>query len=214
MSRRVTRIGKIAMFLVILQMSLANGQEKAAQTYQQVKPQSGERCIVCAKELSPEDVTLIVKGRRVPLKQAMVDSFLNNQDAFFAQLQPRGALFQENTPASVARGGVSSAWFNFGLYVLAGLVFGGLCAYFAIGKGLPALPYFFTGFLANVVGLIYVLTRPAKIKDIPKGLVKVPDTHAPVDCPDCGAANHPTVSECRDCGGKLTPVYKSEISKV
>ena len=75
------------------------------------------------------------------------------------------------------------------------------------------MPYFFAGLLVNVFGFVFVLTRPAKSKDVPKGLVKVPDTHAPVACPNCGAANHPSASACTGCGAQLTPVYESEVSK-
>ena len=185
--------------------------------YQAVPPREGERCIVCGMPLTEDDVALLVRGRRVPLKRSMVDSFLNHQDEFFSKLQPKGALFQENleAPRGVAQGGIDVHWFAFGAYVLLGLVFGGLSAYAAVARGLPARRYFLLGFFFLFIGYGYAPSRPYQVppESIPSGLVKVPDTHAPVLCPKCGAANHPSAERCTDCGNPLEPIYKSEVSR-
>lgn len=196
---------------------LAFQQKQPSETYRQVKPKPGERCLVCGKPLNENDVALIVRGRRVPLKQTMVDSFMKHQEEFFSKVQPRGALFQENlgVPPGVAQGGISRGWFLFGLYILTALIFSALSGYSAISKGLPATRIFFIGFVFNLLGYIYVLTRTAKLEkgSVPKGLRKVPATNAPVICPKCKGSNHPSAEKCRNCGAKLDPVYRSEVSR-
>lgn len=180
-------------------------------------PKAGERCIICKVPLSEEDVILIVRGRRVPLKQAMVDSFLNNQEKYFAALQPKSALFHENidVPAGVAQGGISMGWFLFGSYIFVALIFSGLSGYTAVSKGLPAIPNYFIGFFFSIFGYLYVLTRPAMAKkgEVPEGLVKVPTTYSPVPCEKCGCTNHPSARECSGCGAELEPSMQSEVER-
>jgi hypothetical protein len=147
----------------------------------------------------------------------MLDSFMNNQEQFFAELQPKGALFQENlnVPKGAAQGGISLGWFLFGSYVLFALVCAAVSGYVAVSKGLPAIPNFFMGLLLSVFGMVYVITRPPAVEKgaIPPGMAKVADTHAPKRCPKCGQTNHPTVSRCAHCGEDMTPSYESEISR-
>ncbi len=197
-----------------VQGQIAGGES----TYQRLQPEIGERCLVCNMPLGPNDLTLLVRGRRVPLKQAMVDSFLNNQEQFFAKVQPRGALFQESLqrPNGIAQGGITSGWFVAGAYLLLALLMGGLSGYLAVSKGLPATRYFFSGFLFSVVGLLWTLTRPggAQRNNIPKGLRKVPNTAAPVACPQCGGSNHPSAAGCPECGAVLTPAIEAESLRV
>ncbi len=185
--------------------------------YEYVFPGAGENCIICGVALTENDVVLIVRGRRIPLNRSMVDSFMNNQVFFFNKVQPKGALFQENfeAPAGVAQGGINLSWFLFGLYVLLGLIFGGLSGYHAISKGLSPLPNFFFGFVFSVFGYIYVRTKPAFVnkEDIPKGLVKVPSTNSPVQCSSCKQTNHPSACHCSECGAELKPLYESEVTK-
>jgi hypothetical protein len=189
-----------------------------SQEYPSQAPRSGDRCFICGAALSQSDVVLTIKGRRVPLKQAMVDSFLQNQDHYFAALQPRAALFQENAQADgrVSQGGISTGWFLFGLYVLAMLLFAGLSGYSALAKGLPAVSNFFLGLLLGPVGYLFVLTRSASSNAmvIPRGLAKIPATHEPVVCPACSATNHPAARQCLDCGGELTPKYQPEVGRL
>ncbi|MFQ5865849.1 MAG: hypothetical protein ACE5IW_11530 [bacterium] len=186
--------------------------------YHKVLPKSTERCILCGVLLTQDDVVLIIRGRRVPLKYVMVDSFLQYQEKYFAQLQPKGALFQENleAPVGVAQGGISFGWFLFGLYVLVALIFSGLSGYTAVSKGLKPIPHFSIGFVFSAFGYLYVLTRPAKVHkgEVPTGLVKVPTTHAPVPCPKCGNTNHPAAKHCADCGSELKPLFRSEAERI
>ncbi|MCG8607943.1 zinc ribbon domain-containing protein [bacterium] len=202
-------------FLIVLQTTLWSQESKP--DYQSMPPKSGERCIICDVPLTDGDTVLMVRGRRVPLKAAMVDSFMNSQEKYFADLQPKSALFQENldVPRGAVQGGISLRWFLFGSYVLLALVSAAVSGYAAVSKGLPAIHNFFIGLLLSVFGMIYVLTRPplAKKGSIPPGMTKVPDTHAPQRCPNCGQSNHPTASLCAYCGQDLTPSYESEISR-
>jgi len=186
--------------------------------YPVVPAHEGERCTVCGAPLGEDDVALIVRGRRVPLGKAMVDTFLAHEEKYFAAKQPKAALFQEELTASggVVQGGISWGWFSFGLYVLLSLVFAGLSGYSAVSKGLPAIPYFFGGLFLNAFGYLYVLTRLSLVAKgtIPTGLVKVPTTLAPQKCHMCGSDNHPAAPTCSACGGALQPALQSDVARV
>jgi len=197
---------------------LAQDTTRTAGSYKLVPYDPGEICVVSDKPLVEGDVALIVRGRRVPLCISKVETFLNNQEEYFAEMQPKGALFQEElqAQAGTALGGVSSGWFLFGLYILLALIFAGLSGYAAVSKGLPPIPNFFIGFFLSAFGYLYVLTRPAVAKkgEIPGGLVKVPLTHTPVPCAACGYQNHPSAKQCAGCGSKLEPAIQSEVARV
>jgi hypothetical protein len=205
----------LAMFLLL---PLA-AQEKVTVTPTDTLPAKiGERCTVCGAALDEESgVALIVRGRRVPLDKSMVETFMDDPQKYFTTKHPKSALFQEelSAPAGAALGGISSGWFLFGLYVLVALIFSGLSGYAAVSKGLSPIPHFFVGFFFSALGYLYVLTRPAAVKEgeIPDGLVKVPVTHAPVSCPQCGYANHPSAKTCANCGSKLQPQMESEVAR-
>jgi hypothetical protein len=211
-------LGIVTAGLWIFISPLWSQQKEIQSEYSTAVPKSGERCIICGMSLTEDDLVLIVRGRRVPLKSVMVDSFLGNQEKYFAKLQPKSALFQENleAPPGVAQGGISSGWFLFGLYILVALIFSGMSGYTAVSKGLNPIPHFFIGFFFSAFGYLYVLRRPATVKkgDIPAGLVKVPTTNGPVPCPKCGNTNHPSAKQCADCGAKLKPRFQSEVERV
>ena len=207
----------IAFCLLVLPLQ-AQDTTQMAGDYEKVSYNPGEICVVSGKPLVEGDVALIVRGRRVPLCFSKVDTFLKYQDKYFAAMQPKGALFQEelSAPKGAALGGVTSGWFLFGLYVLVALVFAGMSGYSAVSKGLPPIPNFFIGFFLSALGYLYVLTRPAIAPkgEIPAGLVKVPTTHTPVPCSGCGYQNHPSAKQCVGCGGKLEPMLQSEVARV
>ncbi|MBI4534815.1 MAG: hypothetical protein HY708_00965 [Ignavibacteriae bacterium] len=209
----------IALCLILLFAQGTWGQVDSVQgPYERVHANVGEFCTVCGVPLTENDVALIVRGRRVPLNNAMVDEFLQHEEKYFAKLQPKGALFQEeaDAPPGTAQGGISKGWFLFGLCVLVALLFGGMSGYNAISKGLSPIPHFFIGFVFNILGYLYVLSRPRKTKhgEVPSGLVKVPNTSAPVRCPSCGYTNHPSAKKCSACRTPLNPVIESEASRV
>lgn len=205
----------IALSCIVVSQSKAEGLIQQAH-YDTVAARSGESCAVCGNPVSDTDVALMVKGRRVPLKREMMDEFIKHQEKYFARLQPKGALFQEEIgPESGGRSGVSMGWFLFGVYVLIALLFAGLSGYAAIGKGLKPIPGFFLGLVFTVFGYFYVLSRPRAegLGEIPSGLVKVPDTSAPIPCKVCGNTNHPSAGRCSACHAELKPTGESEVSR-
>jgi hypothetical protein len=207
------------LFIPLPSLSQSEAMDDSTESpYQSVPAKSGELCTVCGVPLTEDDVALIVKGRRVPLNKAMVNKFLQNQEKYFATMQPRSALFQAelDAPAGTALGGVSSGWFLFGLYVLVALIFGGMSGYTAVAKGLKPIPHFFIGFAFCAIGYLYVLTRPRQAEEgeIPSGLVKVPATSAPTPCKKCGYTNHPSAKKCAGCGTNLTPIVQSDVTRV
>ena len=213
---------RLAVFLrgtaLVLFLALFGGVGRVGgQTYSRVPAKSSELCTVCGAELTSDDVALIVRGRRTPLCRAHVETFLNDLERSFYSKQPRGALFQEDmaAPPGTAQGGISQGWFFFGLLVLSGLIFGGLSGYRALSMGLPPLAPFFIGFFLNLPGFLYVISRRAGQDQgqVPKGLVKVPETLAPAACPACGEVNHPTARKCLGCGEELHPSQQSEVAR-
>ena len=181
-------------------------------SYPRVDVRPGDHCTVSGKPLGPDDVCLLVDGRRVPLKKEAVNIFLNNQDKYFSKLQPRSALFTENMgqPKNLSMG-----WFIFGIYILLGLFFAALTSHAAVGKGLKPIPWFFIGLLFIAFGYLAVLTKKSETTaDIPDGLVKVPLTSSPSTCPGCGYQNHPSAKNCSGCGIPLEPKGSSELEKL
>lgn len=218
MSAKPLRLAAVLQGTALLLLVLFGGVGRAGgQTYSRVPAKDTELCTVCGAELTPEDVALIVRGRRIPLRQAHVETFLNNLERSFSSRQPKSALFQEDlsAPAGTAQGGISQGWFLFGLLVLSSLILGGLSGYRALSMGLPPLAPFFIGFFLNLPGFLYVISRPAGqgYLKVPKGLVKVPETVAPVTCPACGEVNHPTARRCLGCGKALHPSQPSEVTR-
>ena len=181
---------------------------------------AGRECLLCPSPLGDSDTSVQHKGRTVYLHAGKCEAHWRDhpedQDKFFARLQARGALFDENALEASA---VNWGWLIFGLYVLLGLVFGALCAYLAVAWGHGPIPWFFFGLFLNVLALIGILARakgditglPA---GIPAGLRKVPTTRAPSYCDGCGAENHPSAVKCGACGGELRPSAAAETSMV
>ncbi|MCY3756543.1 MAG: zinc ribbon domain-containing protein [Acidobacteria bacterium] len=213
---------RLAVFLrvtaLLLLLALFGGVGRVGgQTYSRVPAKNSELCTVCGAELTSDDVTLIVRGRRTPLCRAHVETFLNDLERSFYSQQPRGALFQEDlsAPPGTAQGGISQGWFLFGLLVLSSLIFGGLSGYRALSMDSPPLAPFFIGFFLNLPGFLYVISRRAGRDhgQVPRGLVKVPETAAPAPCPACGEVNHPTARQCLACGKELAPSQQSEVTR-
>ncbi|MFO0984239.1 MAG: hypothetical protein U1E76_21375 [Planctomycetota bacterium] len=177
---------------------------------------AGSRCLVCGGACGQGDVEILHCGRRVALHTALCcyDDFKRDPDAYFAAMQARGALFQEPpSPEQPMRFG----WFAFGAYVLIGLVFGALCAYVAVGRGLRPLPWFGAGLVVNAVALAVLLTREradlsALPGGVPAGLRKVPRTRPPVACSACGTLNHPSAAACSNCGAAFKPLVTAETA--
>ena len=174
-------------------------------------------CMACGKSIGADRLEVQHRGRRVHLHDGVcLGHWEKNRDVLFANLQARGALFDESAipPATT-----SNAWLFFGLYVLIGLVCGAACAYVAISRGRPGLPWFTAGLILNVPILLFALVCPREqmlmLPDgIPPGLRKVPLTRAPVPCPNCRATNHPAADHCPGCGASLQPTATGEVGRI
>jgi len=197
-----------------LTLASAQVRDTGGIPYKEERPQADDRCAVCGNSLDSNDVVLIIMGRRVPLKREMVAEFLSHQDQYFSTMQPRGALFQEeSTPASSDE--VNFFWFWVGLYVLVALVSAAVSAYTAVRKGLPPARFFLVGLLFSIPGCLYALAQsPQILTDVMHGAFpRVSVTHDPVLCPHCGAMNHPASRKCTTCGAELSPKVSSEVRR-
>jgi hypothetical protein len=182
------------------------------------RPGDGEQCLVCRKRVYDEDVVEIrFKGRTFFVGKPFMGDFEAEPARYFARIQARSALFDEN--ALVADRPMAYGWLWLGVYILAGMLCAASCGYIAVCKGLTPLPWFFAGLFGNVAGLGLVMfvprgdaaTLPA---GIPVGFAKVPTTRAPAACPSCGVANHPSATRCADCHVALTPTVTAETGRV
>lgn len=96
--------------------------QREFQTAATVPVQDGDRCIVCGAKLSDQDVVFMVRGRRVPVAKSLVDELKANPEKYFFSLQPKGALFSEDSEGSGDRWN----WFIFGIFVLVSTIVFGL----------------------------------------------------------------------------------------
>ncbi len=180
--------------------------------YPVVEVHSGDRCVVSGLSLDHDDIVLLVKGRRVPMKKEALSIFLDSRDKYFSKFEPKGALFTEDITLSER---LSMGWFVFGIYVLIGLVFGAITSHCAVEKGLKPIPWFFSGFFLNIFGYIVVAVKRSEAHgEIPRGLEKVPLTMEPNVCRSCGHQNHPSAKNCSGCSTVLSPCTTSEIERL
>lgn len=180
----------------------------------QVEPRPGETCLVCNLPLDKDDVAYLVNGQRLAVhRKTCYDKLLSDPWRFLALLRPQGAFLGAGLEAR----GLSPAWFLLGLYVLTGLLFAALCAHRALHAGHNPAAWFGVGLAINLVGYLWLLTKPMKDvhapEGIPGGLAKIPATYSPEVCPACGKANHPSAHACASCGAQLRPAIPSEVEK-
>lgn len=188
----------------------ATGKEPAGVKRVPAKP--GDMCVDCGREIGMDDPVYMVDGHRIPLHRHEHEHNLAAQLRRLAgRFEPAGAFLQ-----AAARGtGLSLLWFLFGCYVLAGLIFGALCAHCALHKGLPPWAWFLAGLIFNFVAFLALLFRPGHAPvapaGVPAGLHKIPSTCCPAPCPKCGEENHPSARACAGCGAALNPALESEV---
>ncbi len=183
-------------------------------TVQRVTPAPGEVCTVCDQPVKSGDLVYLVDGQRVPVHAGDCDAALRaNPQRWLARLRPRGGAFL----GTDARVGLTNAWLYAGLYVLVGLLFAAVCAQRALRAGYSPLTGLLLGLAFNVLGYLFVITRPKRqVKapaGVPAGLHKIPTTYKPQPCPWCGGGNHPSATKCASCGSPLAPQIGSEVEK-
>jgi len=183
----------------------------------ETRPAAGEQCLVCGQAIHDgEIVELRYKGRRFHVAVEMLGNFEGDPEMYFEELEAHSALFDE----SAAEGPqMKMGWLYFGLYVLIGLVSAALCGYLALSRGRPALRWFAAGLVLNLIAIIALLVTPKGDLSnlpagVPSGLAKIPATHEPLPCEDCGSSNHPSAERCGGCGKKLSPQVVSETTLV
>lgn len=210
--RKLNHSSYYFLFLCLLGCFCAAAASNEDYPKDRVKP--GDVCAVSGQTLNPQepdDVVLIVNGRRIPLKGHCVKDFLLDQERYFRKLSPKAALFTEEMDQPKE---LSLVWFYFGLYVLLGFVFAAITSQAAVQKGFPPAPWFFAGLLANILGYLAIRSRkPGVVPDFPKGVHKVHLTADPILCPDCGNENHPAARKCLECRHPLSPTSESEVTR-
>lgn len=178
--------------------------------------ESGDFCIVGDETHDHLDRVFLYKGRWVGVCPPHAEVLLNSDSLayYFARLQPKGALYQEDAVQGADRP-IRLGWFIFGVWVAVALVAGAVAANISLKKGLPAIRGFFIGLFGSILGLIYVMMQPAKeTVELPSRLAKIPTTAAPNICPECNGQNHPSAKKCSNCGHELSPEIESELHRL
>ena len=192
------------------ELKLQNGE-----TAEKVPTREGEICAVCGKPVSEHDIAYQVEGQRVALHRGDCFGVFSAQPMrWLGKLKPRGAFLD----ASATALSLSSNFLFLGLYVLTGLLFGGLAAHRAFSVGRNPLAWLAVGLVANLPGFLVLLALPkGDVKgpaSVPPGLAKIATTYAPAACPACGTENHPSAVKCLGCGSNLSPKMTSEVARV
>jgi hypothetical protein len=152
------------------------------------------------------------KGRRYYMdREECLTSFMADPERYARQVEPRAALVSAPYPDRTSYG---PALLYLGIFVVVGLVSGGITSYVGIQKGLPGIRWFVIGFFLNIIAIATVFwCRGREMLLNKKGLCKTPQTHDPLPCP-CGNLNHPSANRCSGCGRELQPTLKSDVARV
>ena len=212
-ARRFTKAG-VALDGDLIQVA-PNGQAAPDAAKPAASSTSDDACIVCDGPAGPDAIQESWKGRTVAVcRKCGEAAWLADRDVLFAKRQARGGLFDEQTDEHSLAGG----WMWFGLWALAGVVCAAATTYLALTKGIEPLPWLLAALAFNVVPLVLIVLKPAADlsslpQGVPAGLAKIATTLAPIACPECGAANHPTATRCLNCGSPLESHGESEVAR-
>jgi hypothetical protein len=171
-------------------------------------------CLVCRGDDQAKMMKLQHEGRWVHVCNGMChEKWLKDPDTFFTALQSQSALFGEE---QILPERMHFGWFYFGVYILAGLLCGALCSFMAVSRGKAGLPWLLAGILVNVLAVLYIalVVKSPVLQNAPDGMGKIPSTPNPVICPECQNENHPSASNCLQCGHALIPTAEGEIKAV
>ena len=186
----------------------------AGAAFSQSPPQDAT-CLMCGRVHAESDFVVFYKGKGFPLcSDDCRDHWLDAErtgtlDEITKSIEPRAALFQSD---SMRNPPLHTALMIIGLYVLSGLLLGGIASYLAVQKGYHGRRAFFLSLGLSVVGFAIAFLQPRQASLFrSEGLRKVPLTHSETRCPECGAANHPSAESCSSCGAPLVPTADSEV---
>ncbi len=204
-------IGVAALFnLAAANTSASQGMGDALR-YEKVLLKMGDRCIVSNLLLDEHGLAFLYRGRRVTLDAAHVQTFFDQPMKYFSNLQPRGALFQED---AIRKPPKRIGWFIFGVWMTLGLTAGAFCTHLALGKGLSPVTWFFVGLTTNLVGVLLALRQSSRTRvEMRPRLAKITKTVPPLICSACRAQNHPSARQCTGCGSKMQPIMESEVER-
>jgi len=169
------------------------------------------KCPVCAGPIEKGAAQRFAGGRQVILHLECARKFDEDPWAYARRIVPLAGLFTEDLESAPppVRG-----WLYISLYILAGLLFGGVCGYLAVDRGRSGKAWFALGLVGTAAALAALLSMPrVEAPFHAKGLAKVPTTREPRPCPACGHLDHPSSDRCLGCGGRLTPVVDSEVTR-
>ena len=195
------------MRIAVLMATVAVGAMSAAPKIEGPFPaREGETCAVCNTRLSRDDVAFLIDGQRLAVMREMREALLGEPLTYLARYKPEGMMF-----SGERRDGVAGVYFWLGAWVLAGLLFGGLNAHMALGRGLAPAMWFALGFVFTAPASLALWRRPRSASSM-GGLKRIGSTRHPVDCPACGASNHPAANACSSCRAPMVPSANSETA--
>ncbi len=186
--------------------------------------EGGDACFICNESVDESGTEIMYRGLPHPthtgncLKKWEEALREDRLDAIVSKIEPRGALFQAdskflNLNFQKAHP-LSNRWLWLGFGILVAIVSGGLSAALAIVSHHSALFAFVVGFLLPGIGIVIIIILPKKSGKFELRGTKIATTFNAVNCPKCNYPSHPTAEGCINCGASLTPMSKSEVSKV
>jgi YHS domain-containing protein len=203
---------RVLVLALVLGAATALAAKPAGQAVASTDPMPpGYRCPVDGQIVHDRQRPIEWEGRRYFAdSDACVRRFEQDPERFARRVEPRAALFAAGAPSR------SSPWLLVvSVYLVVGLLSGGVAAYLAVGRGVAGFRWFLVGLAGNVVGLALAWSalgsRPVTA---PPGLAKAAATADPESCPSCGRTNHPSAERCAGCGAALSPATRSEVRSV
>ena len=177
----------------------------------------GDFCIRCGTDHQHIEKVVMNRGRWIAVCENCESFVLANHDSlahYTEKLQPKGALFQESAVQSEDNP-IRWGWFAAGIWVLFALLSAAAASVIGLRKGLSPKRWFFIGLIFSIGGVIAALANKTEGQiTLPDGMAKVPTTRTPIACPKCSNLNHPSSTQCSNCGIQLTAEVESEVQLI